>query len=783
MDVQKALKDGYTKEEVMVELGKRTGMKYQQAIIDGWSPDDAISEMNRRDMGTGEKLTADPRKVSMATERKILDYTEPLVEGAAMIGGGALGSLGGPPGALLGAGGGYAAGRAINRGIREYLGMDPSTTGGEKVGQAIRDIPVGTVIAGAPGAAYEAVGKPVGQKIIAPFLSRTSQPETQALKNLAEKYKIDLTPEDIIKSPMLGQAESLVSKLWGSQEVLTNERLKAIRQLMDKKRLLSKGQATAEDIQLIGSEIKQEVNSFIQETDEFKKMNLNRARNEVLKKMGATDTYETIGTLTHEKLVDASRLVRERARTNYLDLEKYLTPGEAVPTPGAERVANEILKKIEVKPAEWQNTQLSKRLRGFLRKPDELRANFPAMSEDAMALNPELAAALGSEAKGGRDWLTIQDMRSDLNDWIVSGNIAFKSETPGFAGLGTKEGAAYSKLKSALDKDMKSFAETKGGNFWKEFQAANAFYGSEYKSVYDNQIIKRLIKTDPNLIVDKLSAPNHIYEVDFVKRAIGNKDFNQIVKPGITNKLMGIGKEEVFNPKLLETNLKHIGDETLAKVYSPPEITYLKGIAKNGINFAKEQVPPNFLKTIAESYPETIINQIILNPGATYTVRNLALVKSVVKPETWSRLRDVMTDKIWQPGATGYLQPKTFASRIEKFGDPVLSKFYDPTQVQILKDLKKIGNSMQTAEQIAGNPSGTGQTILTYGQLGWAVANPQTGIPAMLTPPIMAKLYVSNLGKRYLLSALHMPAKTPKGLELSGQLLGLISQFEKEQGE
>lgn len=52
MDIQAALKDGYTKEEIMSELGKRTGMDYKQAIKDGYSEDEVLLELGKRDIGT-----------------------------------------------------------------------------------------------------------------------------------------------------------------------------------------------------------------------------------------------------------------------------------------------------------------------------------------------------------------------------------------------------------------------------------------------------------------------------------------------------------------------------------------------------------------------------------------------------------------------------------------------------------------------------------------------------------------------------------------------------------
>jgi hypothetical protein len=52
MDIQAALRDGYSKQEIMAELGKRTGMKYESAIADGYSEDEVLLELGKRDIGT-----------------------------------------------------------------------------------------------------------------------------------------------------------------------------------------------------------------------------------------------------------------------------------------------------------------------------------------------------------------------------------------------------------------------------------------------------------------------------------------------------------------------------------------------------------------------------------------------------------------------------------------------------------------------------------------------------------------------------------------------------------
>jgi hypothetical protein len=88
---------------------------------------------------------------------------------------------------------------------------------------------------------------------------------------------------------------------------------------------------------------------------------------------------------------------------------------------------------------------------------------------------------------------------------------------------------------------------------------------------------------------------------------------------------------------------------------------------------------------------------------------------------------------------------------------------------------------MSSAERIAGNPSGTGQSILTWGQLGLIFYHPTVGIPAFLTPPMISKLYLSETGRNYLTKGFKESIYGKSGTEIATKIAGLIGANEMEQ--
>jgi len=202
MDIQAALRDGYSKDEVMAELGKRTGMNYKQALDDGHDADSVLMELNKRDsrhktvtgnMNPTASESEAARKQFVADEGSLLTRAKEYLPSRKTLAniarptleaGGA--ALGGSVGATLGAGtggvtipvvgaipGGIAggvAGAATGFATGKYL-ADALEGAPQSAGQTLKDL--GT------GATYE-MGGQVLAKGAGYTLSKLSQAKEAA---------------------------------------------------------------------------------------------------------------------------------------------------------------------------------------------------------------------------------------------------------------------------------------------------------------------------------------------------------------------------------------------------------------------------------------------------------------------------------------------------------------------------------------------------------------------------------------------------------------------------
>lgn len=153
MDIQAALKEGYTQEEIMSELGRRTGMDYQSAMKEGYSSDEVLAELNKRDILKSSPTIEKPKETSITQLIKeryggaIKGVVEALPYAGAMAGG-----LIASPGiatAPVGAGLGYLSGNYLKKGLLGLTGLEQQEPLSVR-GMVAKDIPEAAIV-GASG--------------------------------------------------------------------------------------------------------------------------------------------------------------------------------------------------------------------------------------------------------------------------------------------------------------------------------------------------------------------------------------------------------------------------------------------------------------------------------------------------------------------------------------------------------------------------------------------------------------------------------------------------------
>lgn len=337
------------------------------------------------------------------------------------------------------------------------------------------------------------------------------------------------------------------------------------------------------------------------------------------------------------------------------------------------------------------------------------------------------------------------------------------------------------------------FAEFKGkkiSDAYDKLKVADAFYG-DYADVVKHKKIKALINADAGKVIDVAFQPNAIEEIRLIKRAAGVDGFLQL-RQGFMNKLTGVGKKEIFDPQAFKRNLEKYGDETLNEIFGKDSAKELRNIAKDGLDLTRHNPPTAYYKSVLKEDPDFIVDKIIGAPESKLQSnilgRNLKRIRQVVDKDTFKQIQDKFTDKFFVLNQTeDLIRPVAFSKMVDKY-DKVLGNFYPYEKVEQLRTLQDIARRLQKAEEVAGNPSGTGQTLISWGIFRMIMNVPGASTAgkistALITfgPKQLAKLYKSDFGIKWLTDGFKVHAKSKKGIALAARITAILADEDKKE--
>lgn len=713
---------------------------------------------------------------------------KPAIEGLGMAGGAVIGSQGGvnPVGGIAGAGLGYGAARNMTGYLDQLLELDRL---GEKplsdhFRQTIKDVLLGGAFEGGG----QVIGKAVeagARKVLAPHLSKMT-PDNIAIADKAKSLGMELSPAEITKSKNLALFESMMEKTPFSSDIVSEFReLKQLQPLIKlREEALSSGNLV--DATRLGGQIKKQTDKLLSVFKFAKEDQLNAMRNNVLRNMGSTESFDDLGMAARDLLEKRSAEAVSKKNDLYKNIWESI-PDEKVAIDNLQSTAQKHLAEISRLPD--QDPSLMKTLKWssqkYLPEEERIMSDIAGMPEQA---RQQVLDQLGITGQQIKDPKTLQNLRVQLNDKIRQEDLSIKSGNPKLKGQLSNEGRIYKDLRQALDKDLEAMAEKTGTGAVDNLKAANAFYAEEYSPVWKQKTIQRMAYSDPEKILDVVFKKNAATEVNLAKKALGDEGFNETIKNMATQRLLGIGKTDLFNPQQLSSNIENIGDITLSSIYSPSEIKALKSLATRGKLLLDKELPGgNFLKATAQNYPDVIVDSILGTQQRLSNVniiaKNIHTIKQAVDKDVFKAIQTSFIERLFSVNPlTGQVRPESFAKMVES-QKKVLPLMGDTKQTKWLQDIADVTKRMASAERMAGNPSGTAQNVITWGTLGMVIRNPIKGTFMALTPEAMAKIYFSETGRRYFTTGLTVPANTKMGTELFTKLSAVIGEDISEESQ
>lgn len=539
MDIQAALKDGYKPEEVMAELSRRgVKMNYQQAIADGHDPMQVLEEMNGRETKTYNDIpshTPGWKADTRSTTRKVVDYIttppEPAKTGKEMltetIPRSVVNNLYGiPKGALESLNAFYTGNAPKQLEIMKGLGLGMlryprALLGSETAQKEVLSDPVGSALAVSP----LVKGGISGLGALGGKVRGGINPQTMELARLSREHNVPLTVGELRNSTGVKTIETQLERvpIVGTRKFRQgqSEALKnAASNLVD---TLTKGTDDA------GVTIQQSLLRNLQKGKDL-----------------AGKAYDQINTaLGKEGVIDeiAPSTTRQAAKellAEYPDIFERLPSGT-------------VKSKLQIITEDTAPQQKTSSILNAQGEPISETVQ-PTMSfKDARAL------------------------REQLGNYI---NRARKSA----GAVGDKEVRRLSILKSAIDEDIKSWAEN----------TPNAEVNNAFR--YANKVYQDNVAPFKDFIVKK--ATGDAFDTDLMAKTFIKND-----RPQLASKLMGLLDEEgraavkhsvlkealdvgletksdvPFSPAKFARKLENYGN-TLRSIFTPEELKQVNGFVK-----------------------------------------------------------------------------------------------------------------------------------------------------------------------------------------------------------
>jgi len=706
------------------------------------------------------------------------------LEALGIAGGGLLGAGAGPMGSVAGAGLGYGAAKNVERSIQGVIdrlgGIPPKERTLKTEAQKVyRDVRTGMMMEMGGQIANVPIQKGL-QVALAPK-EKYMTPSAELRQAEAEMAGVRLTPAEVTQSKGLSLVESVIEKSPTGADIVSDFRFeKQLKPLMlQRARLLSEA-GPDEQINILGRRIREQVDDFLQKQTNIKGDKLEQLRTDVLARLGGNASYKSVGLETKEILKYNSIVEMNRAGQAYAAVGAELAD-QVFETPELSRVASETLAGFKKLPI--QDSRVSKVLHWSINEiPPELKAEIAMYPPE---VQKQMMDTIGSSFVKPRTWQDLIEFDKQLsalmraeNPWLHKGMLA------GTRFQSTPEGAIFGKLKDAVRSDMQSIAEATGGNVLKKYEAAKALY-AEAASVWKNKDLVRIAASNPEDLIDVAFRPNGVTEISLLKKALGGTNQFLRLREGFTNKIMGIGKFDTFEPKFLQSQLRRYGDEMLSHIYTPNDLRFLKEVAKEGLQLGKQKPGTQFLRTLVNTYPDVVVDSIIGAPetklASNTLLKNIGMLKAATDKTTIKKLSVKLVDKLFQLNQTrDYVSPSAFARMVNKYDDRVLKQFFPQAKVNQLKMLARVANTIQSAERMAGNPSGTGQTIITWGTAHMVLRNPLLGTATLITPKYLGRLYLSDFGLKWLTEGFRTPLLAAKAPELATKIATIAGIEENE---
>lgn len=653
-------------------------------------------------------------------------------------------------------------------GERAPLSEIGKTTIGEDFAQTGKDM--------LEGAGIEAFGQGLSWTVATPLKAALApvgdrfNEGARHLKGLYEKYGWKYLPGDLVESKGLAltfERMPDISPL--ATDVLKDHRIHTQFEplLRNRDEIILQGGGRKQEGQLIalGKRMQNEISNFLSTQKGITEKQLNEeVRDVILGRMNANVPLSSLTDNAKTALIVAFDRDQETKDTLYWAVKRYLPTGP------------------DGQPFQYH---LSSGRSAGVDQANILKAEIGKMSDYPGKSSVQKVA----------DWFLEDTPRTWEEMWNERKAITAAIKGEGGFGLGTTTmaGQQLQTLKTALNADMRNAVLATGDDrAVAALEMADRFFNDTWVSMWkgksktvQSDLIK-LAERNPEAFFNTAFVRDGVEQAKQLKNAVGEEDFNARFIPGfLKHNLMNGEHARVLDPKFLREKMSYYGDSYLKEVLGEDGFRTLEHLATRGEMLSKPNPAMKVLKPFVEMNPSTVVASVIgeqkTRTAERVILRNMSALKGVLDPATMKDIETAFIEKVMRvDDKTGFVLPGRFADTFNQY--KLYFKLFSKEKADSLKELAEMANSVRRTDTMAGNPSGSGQTVTTWGQMGMLLKGIVTGKPLQvatamtiaITPKAMALIYKSPQGMKWLTEGFKLPVGTEEGMALAAKLSGII---------
>lgn len=189
----------------------------------------------------------------------------------------------------------------------------------------------------------------------------------------------------------------------------------------------------------------------------------------------------------------------------------------------------------------------------------------------------------------------------------------------------------------------------------------------------------------------------------------------------------------------------------------------------------KKLVGSQIFKTIMRVDPEYVASNIFQMgmdkiPPTTKlnTIREIWGADSEVMKSLQAKFLEM---KVFNLSSKDQVSPGNIRRQLAQYGDDYLRQLgFNKNQISDLHEINMLSEVLWSLEKAVMNPSESGRSLIQAGVFGMLLRNPIKGIPAVMGPGVVAKLYLNENTRQWLMKGMKTPINTPQAITIYDKL-------------